>query len=99
MAQYDVFRNPEGPGYLLDVQSDLLDGLTTRLVVPLMPQTQAPKPAARLNPIVKIAEKPHVMVTQFMAAVPERLLSEQVTSVARLRDDITAAIDMLTHGF
>ena len=46
MAQYDVVRNPEGSGYLLDVQSDLLDGLTTRLVVPLMPQTQAPKPAA-----------------------------------------------------
>ena len=30
MAQYDVFLNPEGSGYLLDVQSDLLDGLSTR---------------------------------------------------------------------
>ena len=99
MAQYDVFRNPEGSGYLLDVQSDLLDGLTTRLVVPLMPQTQAPKPAARLNPIVNIAEEPHIIVTQFMAAVPAKLLSEPATSVSRLRDDITAAIDMLTHGF
>jgi toxin CcdB len=99
MAQYDVFQNPDGSGYLLDVQSDLLDGLITRLVVPLMPQTQAPKPAARLNPIVNIAEERHIMVTQFMAAVPAKLLSEQVTSVARLRDDITAAIDMLTHGF
>lgn len=99
MAQYDVFRNPEGFGYLLDVQSDLLDGLTTRLVVPLMPQTQAPKPAARLNPIMTIAKEPHIMVTQFMAAVPAKLLSEPVTTVARLRDDITAAIDMLTHGF
>jgi len=99
MAQYDAFRNPEGSGYLLDVQSDLLDGLTTRLVVPLMPKTHAPKPAARLNPIVTISEEPHIMVTQFMAAVPAKLLSEQVTSVAMLRDEITAAIDMLTHGF
>ena len=99
MAQYDVFLNPEGYGYLLDVQSDLLDRLTTRLVVPLMPQTQAPKPAARLNPIVKIAEEPHVMVTQFMAAVPERLLTNHITSAADMRDEITAAIDMLTHGF
>ena len=99
MAQYDVVRNPEGSGYMLDVQSDLLDGLTTRLVVPLMPQTQAPKPAARLNPIVKIAEEPHVMVTQFMAAVPERLLTSHVKSAAAMRDEITAAIDMLTHGF
>lgn len=99
MAQYDVFRNPEGSGYLLDVQSDLLDRLTTRLVVPLMPQTQAPKPAARLNPIVKIAEEPHVMVTQFMASVPEKLLAKHVTSAVYLRDEITTAIDMLTHGF
>jgi len=99
MAQYDVFQNPDGYGYLLDVQSDLLDGLTTRLVVPLMPQTQAPKPAARLNPIVNIAEEPLIMVTQFMAAVPTTLLSEPVTSIARIHDDVTAAIDMLPHGF
>lgn len=25
MAQYDLFPNPAGGGYLLDVQSDLLD--------------------------------------------------------------------------
>jgi toxin CcdB len=98
MAQYDVFQNPEGSGYLLEVQSDLLDGLTTRLVVPLMPQTQAPKPAARLNPIQKIAGEPYVMVTQFMAAVPERPLTSHVTSTAAMRDEITGAIEMLTHG-
>ena len=85
MTQYDVFWNPEGPGYLLDVQSDLLDGLTTRLVVPLMPQTQAPKPAARLNPIVKIAEEPHFMVyrhyfkTRKFSWVMTRKLSETLS--------------------
>jgi len=40
------------------------------------------------------------MVTQFMAAVPERLLTSHLTrAAAAMRDDITAAIDMLTHGF
>lgn len=34
-----------------------------------------------------------------MTAVLAKLLSEQVSSVARLRNDITAAIDMLSHGF
>lgn len=56
MAQFDVFRNPEGSGYLLDVQSDLLDGLSTRLVIPLLPALQAPRPAARLNPVVNIKD-------------------------------------------
>ena len=99
MAQYDVFLNLDGSGYLLDVQSALLDGLSTRLVIPLLPASQAPKPATRLNPMVSIGDQTHVMVTQFMAAVPEKLLTKHVTSAARMRDEITAAIDMLTHGF
>lgn len=68
MAQYDVFLNPEGSGYLLDVQSDLLDGLSTRLVIPLLPSSQAPKPAARLNPVMNIKDEAHVMATQFMGS-------------------------------
>ena len=99
MAQYDVFLNLDGSGYLLNVQSDLLDGLSTRLVIPLLPASQAPKPASRLNPVVSIGDQPHVMVTQFMATVPEKLLAKHVTSVFPMRDEITAAIDMLTHGF
>ena len=39
------------------------------------------------------------MVTQFMAAVPAEAATTQVTSAAAMRDEITAAIDMLTHGF
>jgi len=34
-------------------------------------------------------------VTQFMAAVPERLLTSHVKSAAAMRDEITAAIDIL----
>ena len=41
MAQFDIHRNTaaraEDFPYLLDIQSDLLDRLGTRLVVPLMP--------------------------------------------------------------
>ena len=99
MAQYDVFQNPEGSGYLLDVQSDLLDGLSTRLVIPLLLASQEPRPATRLNPVMRIGDDSHIMVTQFMAAVPHKLLQTQVTSAAWMRDEITAAIDMLTHGF
>ena len=99
MPQYDVFRNPEGVGFLLDIQSDVLDALTTRIVVPLLPTSRAPKPAARLNPVLEIGGESLVMLTQFMAAVPSGLLVHHVGSAVGFRDDITRAIDMLTHGF
>ena len=49
MAQYALFGNPAGGGYLLDVQSDLLDDLNVRAVVPLLPQDDAPVAASRLH--------------------------------------------------
>ncbi|WP_081699734.1 CcdB family protein [Marinobacter sp. C1S70] len=48
MSRFDIFENEEGAGYLLDVQSDLLSGLNTRVVVPLLPKSSAPFPAQRL---------------------------------------------------
>lgn len=45
MARFDIYENPACPGYLLDVQADLLDGLNTRMVVPLLPMEAAPRPA------------------------------------------------------
>lgn len=99
MARYDLHANPDGPGYLLDVQADLLAGLNTRIVVPLMPQDAAPEPARRLNPVLTIAGQPHVMVTQFMAAVPRRVLSAPVTSLAAHETEIGNALDMVFVGF
>ena len=34
MARFDIYPNPVGAGYLLDIQADLLSGLNTRVVVP-----------------------------------------------------------------
>ena len=99
MAKYDVYAGLDGAGLLLDVQADLLDRLNTRVVVPLMPLQDAPKPAKRLNPVFAIDGSEYAMVTQFLSAVPRSVLREPV---ANLRDEfaaITDAIDMLTQGF
>ncbi len=45
MPQYGVYRNPEGNGYVLDVQADVNSDFNTRVVVPLLPVHIAPKPA------------------------------------------------------
>jgi toxin CcdB len=46
--------------------------MSTRAVVPLLPLSEALKPAQTLNPVFDIAGEPHVMVTQYLAAVPDK---------------------------
>ena len=87
------------PGLLLDCQADLLSGLNTRFVVPLLPEREAPRPAARLNPLFEIDGQRLVMATQFCAAIPARELGERVGSLADHQDDIIDALDMLISGF
>ena len=101
MARFDVYPRPgtAGGGYVLDVQSNLLNDLSTRVVVPLLSQEIAPKPAQKLNPTFEIEGQPYVMLTQFVAAVPARELELQVVSVPARGDDIMRALDMLLVGF
>ncbi len=99
MARLDIYRNASGNGYLLDLQTDLLAGLNTRVVVPLMLLSDAPPAASRLNPVFNIDGEQVVMVTQFLASVPE---SELRTPVANLRDkhtEVMDALDLLFIGF
>ena len=41
MTRFDVYPNPDGEGYLLDVQADVLSYLLSRVVVPLQPKAVA----------------------------------------------------------
>ncbi len=99
MAKYDVSPNPNGTGYLLDTQADLLDALNTRVVVPLLPRNDAPLPAQRLNPLFEIEGKTVVMVTQFLAAVPASEIAAPVANLSERFADITNALDMLFQGY
>lgn len=99
MAKYDVFLNPSGDGFLLNVQTDLLSDLNTRVVVPLLPKSSSPKPATKLNPVFEIGGEYVVMVTQFLAAVPVGLLKSPVDNISEDFGKVTTAIDMLMQGF
>ena len=99
MARFDVFPNPTDDGYLLDVQTDLLGGLNTRIVVPMMSVNKAPKAAKRLNPVIDINGQAHVMVTQFIAAVPASMLKTAAANLDENAEDITNALDMAFFGF
>lgn len=99
MAKYDVYPNPDGSGYLLDVQADLLDGLNTRVVVPLFQIQDAPDPAKYLNPIFDVNGDRVVMMTQFMASVPSSILTSPVATLSDQFAEITNALDMVFQGF
>lgn len=74
MAQFDVYRNPRGTSrarYLLDVQHNVLGGLKTRVVVPLLPLGQV-KPMTRLNPVFDVEGDKFVMSTPEIAGLQWR---------------------------
>lgn len=99
MAKFDVYRSDDRDTLLLDIQSDILETLNTRLVAPLIVASKGPSPAKRLNPVFMIDGGEYVMATQFMAAVPCSILRNPVDNLNNKHDVITAAIDMLTQGF
>ena len=98
MAQFDVYVNTFGAGLLLDCQSDLLDHLRTRTVVPLLPPEQLPSPLPRLNPVFEIGEVNYMMITHYVGAVELGELGEKVGTLAAERLKIIGALDILISG-
>jgi toxin CcdB len=83
----------------MDVQAKLLDHLATRVVVPLVPEPDAPKPIKELNPIFDVDGVSHVMLTQALASIPARELKRAVTSLDSEHDQVTRALDVLLLGY
>jgi toxin CcdB len=104
MAQFDVYRNPNAAtrarvAYLLDVQSDLLEPLATRIVVPLCkPEVLSGKPAERLNPAFEVEGRKLLMLTPELAGVSRKALGERVANLAAERAAIIAALDLVLTG-
>lgn len=98
MARFDVYSNPDEPGYLLDCQADLLSELNTRLVMPLMPPSSAPVSGARSNPCFTIEGNRYVMATRYASAIPLGVLGLPVASLKGEDFTIADAWDILLTG-
>jgi toxin CcdB len=105
MARFDVYRNSSTTSddvpYLLDVQSDVLNSLESRVVVPLrrLDRFPAVKLPVNLSPIVVVDGLECVLETPKLAAVPARILKSPVMSLEVQRFEIGAALDFLFQGF
>jgi toxin CcdB len=105
MPRFDVYLNSgeyaEVTPYLLDVQSNLLQELETRIVIPLRRRDRfaAVNLPANLTPTFEIEGIECLLETPKLAAVPLRLLKTPVASLASSQFEITAALDFLFQGF
>ena len=99
MARFDVYRMQGSDSFLIELQSDYLDWITTRVVAPLVPREHAPKQIKHLNPIFRIHGHDYVMITQSMAAVPTNALVEVATNLSTRQDEITHAVDMVFQRY
>ncbi|NTV73886.1 MAG: plasmid maintenance protein CcdB [Holophaga sp.] len=105
MASFSVHANanPVTCGtipFLLDVQSEVLSGLGTRLMVPLYRRDAVPgPPIASLTPVLTFQGVPLVAMFPEMAGVPRRCLGAQVGELAAARPEVMAAMDLMLAGF
>lgn len=99
MSRFQYFIAPDTDGYLLVVQSELLESFRSRVVIPLLPKGATPPEIPRLHPVFTIGSEEYVLATHLIATVPKEILANPRGSLAREHDRITAALDMLFQGF
>ena len=104
MKQFTLYKNENKNSkkaypYFVNIQSDLLDDLNSRVVIPLSPQkTLNNINAKKLCPIIEIDEGVFVLLTHQMTSIPYSALKKEVTSLENYRYDILTAIDLLLTG-
>jgi toxin CcdB len=104
MPQFSVYRNvnPDTKSdypFLLDVQSDLIQELATRVVIPLSPAAAMKGKSMRsLTPLLEIEGKRYVVMTPLLAGIGKKQMGPVVTDLSSRRDEIIAALDLLITG-
>lgn len=104
MPRFAVYRNPNAATrahypLLLDIQSDLLDPLATRVVVPLSPaDASISRAMGTLTPTLRFEGVDYVMLAPQVAGIATRALGPMVGDLSADRATIMAAVDFLTAG-
>lgn len=104
MAHFDVYAHPDAglrrkTPFLLDVQNNYIDRITTRVVLPMRPAEQFAQRMSDLNPVFKIAGEDVVLDTSALAAFPAAELKKPVTSLVSQSGAIVAALDALFGAY
>ena len=104
MQQFVAYRNrnPATEGvypFLLNVQSDLIKEMETRVMIPLLPLRRGCTPTiSALTPVLAVNGTEHVLMTPLMAGMSAADLGTAVTDLATERSAIIASLDLLISG-
>jgi len=104
VARFDVYRHPDAAlrkatPFLLDIQNDYLDGLQTRVVLPLRNAKLVGLPMRDLNPLLEIDGTQVVLDAAAIAAFPAAELRSPVTNLRPQADLIANALDTLFGSY
>ncbi len=104
MARFDVYSHPDAAmrkdtPFLVDVQNDYINGLDSRIVIPLRAAALYQNRLRDLNPVFEIQGKEVVLDTASMAAFPARELNKSVASLHNQHDEIVAALDCIFGSY
>ena len=104
MRQFDVYANPskhtrKAYPFIVDVQSDIISDLATRIVVPLGRKADFnSRHLNRLAPTIEYKEEELLLLVPQVASIPAKALKNPIGSLSHLRDDIVAALDFAITG-
>jgi toxin CcdB len=103
MRQFDVVANPDADErqhrpYLLILQSDLVSGLSSTVVAPLVVRDRM-QGATRMNPILNVDGREFWLAAHELFAVDRRMLRGTVGTLAQERDAIIKALDFVFSGY
>lgn len=107
MARFDLYENPSPKSrskspYLLDVQSNHLGDLTSRVVIPLTKVTgnyTLDAIAQDLSPVFDIQGEKFLLETPLLGAVRINVLGSSVGTLKAEHDRILSALDRLFGGY
>lgn len=104
MARFDVYRHPDAAQrattpFLLDVQNEYINGLQTRVVLPLRSTERVAIPLRDLNPALEVDGVAVILDAAAIGAVPLSFLKSPVANLRAQADLITNALDALFGGY
>ena len=103
MAQYDVYINPsssaaDGIPYVVVIQSDLLDALSTRMTISLAVLDFAGKVPTALCPVIVVNGQRLHALAHYAAPLPAKTLRRSVDNVAAQSSALVSAMDAVLSG-
>lgn len=105
MARFDIYENPgrnkANIPYLVEVQSNVISGLATRVVIPLRQLAVFSKLTlpSDLFPLIVIDGKEYFLDTPQLGAIPSNELKIKAGSAQDYRFEIQAALDRVFGSY